>query len=1261
MESSGGQELNNLNESLSRVSSSAMSAVSNLSQTFDSMNTTFTRSMESMSQAAALLDKFTKKLENVGKTSEKVKRSMSKTWVDVVNSDIIKKLEAEEKAFGRLGSGVDRTTKRLEALKKSVADGVIDENQLKQSLQIMDSMDSQLKSLLDKAKKLNSEGLSLDGAKESIQDVSKLAQQLTLLQMQSVATSKALSGINLDTDPLIAQFREMSDSFSDYLKDMQDEGSKYAKTLQDIFSDPIKSGAASDEDKKRWEDLCKSAEQYGGSLEKAGVALMSSKKTQESLAKLNADRVKQTQKVADLEMKANRARAEKAGKGGLMGILSGFQSGGLMGGLSAMGGARDNKIKSILENGSSSAEKLKLAKSMGLNVTQGKDGEYQIQSSFSQVAGRLARNGLKGLGEEGGLGGFKIKNDGSIKALEGLTRSATSSASSVEGLAVGAGEAAVGVEGVAAGAAGAEGAIAGMGGGASAAAAALGPLAIVAAALMGVFKIYSAVMDHAAKNYREVRAFGGVSGILGQGKPGDLENNARKFRRNLVSGGGGALDPYFLTFEKKMSMLGAAQSAGLNAGRMQDEVRSSKFTDKNVESGTLVGTYMQTAAQYAELFGKDLKEASAEMANLHEEVSMSFESIDKFMMNISKSATAAGISNEKFLKITRSLANEQNTYGVSLQSTSRILQVLGQSGAYTSETLKKAFESLRGNDQNISQKVFAAHQLMGNPATLAGVKSSVNSQLQATTSYRDALQKKLSDNTLSEDKKDDLRKELNNLNLAIPRLQVAQEALAKGDTTKFASVIGDLPDQIKHSMTTNQIANLPGNSAFGELLQNGASAEELRKGAESGRFITDLMTKLLGLPSISENINAQLQLLEGSTRASKKLLFGNGETAGADQKAYIEKNKGSLTQALKAAGVEDGDDDKITKLLEGISNGTVTAAEFQAKLYDSNKIGTKTFTKMAAFSQKLVELGLGSEQDIASMKDLLGLSAQKATDTSEKIKAWAEPLLQTGNSWLDNIASIMMIKEKPTWDKVQKERTAVKRTETEAHQSEKVDQASHEVFNGHNKLLELAHKFGVSTKAYTNKQKSGGSAEDLHTQIAFIASETKKAALNKGDKESAAQADQIFQTIEKSKDNYVQATVQKGFVERYRSLGVAPGKFNVNTGIGSTNLFNRVFNETLKDSNGQYLPIAQDIVKSGFMTYGGDKKGYELSSKFFEAPNSKRNEFLSTLPPLLAERLKGMLPDDAKLEGKNSKGDTVTIQVDVKNINTSGPGASRGE
>lgn len=1290
------QELNGLSDSLSRVSSNALSAITSLNQTLASIDAAFSKSAESINKAGALMDKMASKLSNVGKTGERVKRSLSKTWVDVVSADILKKLDAEDKAFGNLANGVDRTTKRFEALKRSVKDGVIGDAQLEQSLNLLDGMDKQLQGLLGTTKKINDEGLSLDGVQDSVRDVTRLKQELLTLQMQSIAAGKALNGIDLDSDPIISQFQEVSSAFKDSMKEIQDEGSKYAKTLKDIFEGSTQGASATDSQKSDWDQIRKLSERYNGDLEKAARSLLLSRRSYSEMEKFNAKREASTRRIADLEVKAAKARVEKAGSGGMLGILSGFQSGGLMGGLSALGEARTNKAKTLLDQNISSQEKLKLAQSMGFNVTQdAKSGEYRIQSTFSQVLGKLAKNGIKGLGEDGGLGGMSFKDDGSIaKALQGVTQGATSSTEALAGVTTGAEGAALGAEGMAAGAAGAEGALVGVGGGATAAAAALGPLAVVAAALMGIFKIYAAVMDHAAKNYREVRGFGGVSGILGQyGRPSDLDQNARRFRTGLVKGGGDELSGYYLTFEKRLAAVNAAQAAGLNAGRMQDEVRGGYF--QRTESGSMTGNYLMASAHYGELVGKDIKEASAEMANFHEELSMSFEGIDSFLMSISKSAVAAGVSNEKFLKITRSLANEQNMYSTSLQSTSRILQVLGQSGAYTSETLKKAFETLRGKDQSMPQRVFAAHQLFQSPESRKAVQATLNDQYEQTKERIGKLEEALNGN-ISEDKKDDIRKELNSLNMALPRLEAAKEAVGKGESgaLDFAALLEDLPDAVKMHVNFNQLAKLPGGSRLGQLLQSGASAADLRRASVDNKFINDPMVQALGLNKVGDQLNAQLQLLEGASRSMKTTLFGSGETAGASQKAFIDKNSGSLIQALKSSGMGE---DQAKGVLDKIKSGELTATGFKKLLYDDKKIQSKDFSRMANLSQKLVDLGIGSENELAGLRTALGASAQKAADTSDKIKAWAEPLMQTGNSFLDMMAGIMRINNKEAYEIWQNERNGRAQQRFQNDTDKDRNKISEGITEVHGNIVDLAKTAGVDSTGFTRAKAATQKAWETYTNEASIDTAARINSANSGGKDNGKdqtldyfidkerkrrlelhdiaakneglELQKLGDAIKAKNPAYAPGVDQAtkdlttlntqqerlhfltGSAQGYQKLRQTTPWYG-NTAEGNSHLLLQMIEDATQ--GGSNTKAVEALVSAGVLSRDKDKFGhYQLDSTWNGDTSSDKFRSLIKIIPGLDKVISGVFGGDDKTSFKTK--DNVTIEVNVKNIITPDP------
>lgn len=732
--------------------------VKDLEIAMTALNVDMGKTVTNLSKTGRGVETLVKQLLSVTDGVKKVKKSLEHTWIDLIDDKVTKKMGDQLRAIKDLAVGTEAFKKKIDNLTRKGSSGfeIMDQNAAKEQFEILEAVESRLKSykatLTDVGK--TKVGLSI-GAGSALQDLNKAEERLKAIRLQTLLVAQSMKdGFDFDTSSLADAIKKMNPEFSKTWDSANKAAEEHFKKVQGFqramvsdSADLKASGLSNSDVNKRLntpevDDKGKVnsiASDTKAALEKLGIDIKyrlvpegDSKPAEIAEFQMINDicekqNLSLEEGVTFLERQVAIAKTlpgidqqvlgierqtldvlsrQEAKKGEILKsqialsresraktAFMGFLDGGFKGGMTAFARSVDTNKQKVISSGIPQDEKAKLLNQLGYKTSTNKDGELQYEAkgltNIVQKLEQVMNKGLSGL----------FKHDSGVIA------------GSAEGAAAG-GEAAEAFAGMASAAEIAEVGLTGLG---TAFSLVLGPIML----LVGAFKLYAAAVDHNAEIYKEVHSMGGLS-AMGAGKTGilDLQKELDDFRKNLINGGG--LDAYNLnTVGKRMDILKAGVGSGLNAGALSMDVKSKYFTGPDPEKLSATAKYMQVTAEVSEILGKDMKESAAEVANLHEELSMSFDSVETFFMNITRSATAAGVSNEKFIKLTRSLANEQVNYGTQLKATSNILELLGSTGAYTSETLSKAVSALLPKkDQTIEQRLVSVKGIMNDPKAL---------------------------------------------------------------------------------------------------------------------------------------------------------------------------------------------------------------------------------------------------------------------------------------------------------------------------------------------------------------------------------------------------------------------------------------------------------------------------------------------------------------------------------------------------------------
>ena len=1006
-------------------------SIKSLGTLLTTFNTTFLHTVTELTAAGKGLDGLVKKLGLASDGVKKAKKSFEHTWTDLLDPAVLKQMAKQIEAFEDLTVGAKEFEDRIASLTKKT-DGLdiefMDSSKVKEQQAVLNALERSVQKIKGSMDAVSRTKLGVaSGAPAAVRDLAQAEERLKAIRMQYALVAKeAKEGLDFNTDPMAGAISKQLDG----VRDLWDTSKKLAAEYYNNIKNMEKMSVSPDVDPNKFKKA------FGDTtVEKVNSDLNNPKLGEENLAKLRqaaedqgieirttlvvdpkAKNAQEIQAMNDIMVEYN-VPAEKASlimqrmvaiskqeeveqkkikilmetkrkiqqditkatlaesQGRLKHTLAGFGEGGFKGGMAAFAKSFSDSKKSILTGAMSMEDRVKLMNQNGfkasMNSQGGMDYEASGMNKISQQLSGFLNKGLKGV----------MENNSALKG----------SMSAAEGAGIEAGEL-----GEAAGGLGELAGVAETAGGAlEVLGAAFSAATIVVGVFIALFKLYAAAVDHTAEKYREVRSFGGVSG-MGAGKTGilDLHKELYDFRINLAKGGGsqlgaGAGDSYYLGMEKRMDILKAASSAGMNAGRMQQNVKEDSFISERPEENNATAKYMQVSAEMAELLGKDLKEAAAEVANLHEELSMSFESVESFFVNITRSATAAGVSNEKFLKLTRSLANEQLNYGTQLMATSRILELLGASGAYTSETLKKAFESLVPEGQNTAQKTVDLSRTL----KIGGERDAIIKQEQAA---------------------------LDTLNAEIKHYSGIAD-----DTSQTKSV----RDEAAKEVGSRQKRAFYKSSFIGNLkshLDMGAAAA--LEGAElSTRFkIAQNSTALSMSPALSKILNtkglagteARAAVAEAGSATNLEYMHQAEEVTGLKKDSMIDMLN-SITRinesggAVMAGGLFDDQGQKkaLPKDLED-----QLGPMFEKLGIDMSKIGTKDeFIKAMSEAGKDLTMGdkaqlminatvaLGQKlgPDMEAVKANTAASGERSTSEADKIIAALLPVAEEANRLLD--------------------------------------------------------------------------------------------------------------------------------------------------------------------------------------------------------------------------------------------------------------------
>ena len=1007
-------------------------SIKSLGTLLTTFNTTFLHTVTELTAAGKGLDGLVKKLGLASDGVKKAKKSFEHTWTDLLDPAVLKQMAKQIEAFEDLTVGAKEFEDRIASLTKKT-DGLdiefMDSSKVKEQQAVLNALERSVQKIKGSMDAVSRTKLGVaSGAPAAVRDLAQAEERLKAIRMQYALVAKeAKEGLDFNTDPMAGAISKQLDG----VRDLWDTSKKLAAEYYNNIKNMEKMSVSPDVDPNKFKKA------FGDTtVEKVNSDLNNPKLGEENLAKLRqaaedqgieirttlvvdpkAKNAQEIQAMNDIMVEYN-VPAEKASlimqrmvaiskqeeveqkkikilmetkrkiqqditkatlaesQGRLKHTLAGFGEGGFKGGMAAFAKSFSDSKKSILTGAMSMEDRVKLMNQNGfkasMNSQGGMDYEASGMNKISQQLSGFLNKGLKGV----------MENNSALKG----------SMSAAEGAGIEAGEL-----GEAAGGLGELAGVAETAGGAlEVLGAAFSAATIVVGVFIALFKLYAAAVDHTAEKYREVKSLGGVSAI-GAGKTGilDLHKELYDFRQNLASGGGsqlgglGAGDHYYLNMEKRLDVLKAASSAGISAGRMQQNVKADSYMTERPEENNATAKYMQVSAEMAELLGKDLKEAAAEVANLHEELSMSFESVESFFVNITRSATAAGVSNEKFLKLTRSLANEQLNYGTQLMATSRILELLGASGAYTSETLKKAFESLVPEGQSTAQKTVDIARTLNRSgerdAILKQERVEIANLEKQVKHYADIA----NDPTKDQSVRDDAAKEVTARQKRLFYANSFVGSLERNDTTGAAAAQEGASLSTRMKFAQNGLAMEQAPALNKVLNAKGLSGDEARAAAaEAGRGtnleVMHQMESVMGMKK-----DALIEIIPALTRINE----GGGQTVGAA--LYDETGvKKDLTKDQQ---------DQLAPIMEklGIDMSKVTSkADLEKAMASAGKDLTMG-EKAALIVQAIEAVGGATTDDMEKLRANTAGSAGRSTPEADKIIGKFLPLAEEANALLD--------------------------------------------------------------------------------------------------------------------------------------------------------------------------------------------------------------------------------------------------------------------
>ena len=994
------------------------------------LNSDFGKMPKSIADAIKNIKELNKGIAATGVESKKTKKNLEETWVDIIDGNIVKTLEKQLKVMRDLTAGADKLGDTVKKVSDEGFD-VFNAKDMVEQVNAIKALDDKVKSLASSASKMaNTDiGIKIKGS-ETVREINLIKREMdTLITKMGLAGSVMEDSFDFNDNIFIDRLKELGKGFDEEWSKIT-EGAKKAKeeiesnlktkytvpTLTTADTGGANPAVISDNLQAKFdtgnldeiniamkalkemgkepiiEEMFTGSEEYAAiykkllptlntgrtNIEKAYIAQKLLTASTKDMGKAYVSVLEGEKAVAKLKEKTARETISRAGKSGAGAFLGGWAQGGFKGGMSAMSDSIDRRRKDLLESGLTKEEKSEGMKKLGYKVSTDKEGNMSYSAGAVTRMAQLQDKGLSGL----------FKNEAG--SLSG-------------GIADGAG-----------------GELAGLGEAAAGASTALMVAAGVIMAAVALFKIWAAVMDHVAKNYREVKKVGGMSGMLGNRELNseiDLRKEAARFRKNLATGGGVDMHPslnkdgFYMLLEKKLEILSAAQGAGISGALMHKDVNSEGYQKEDAENYSAVAKYLQTSATAAELLGKDIKEAAAEVATLHEELSMSFEGVELFLGNITKSAAAAGVSNEKFMKITRGLANEQVNYGTELKNTARLLATLGESGKYTSETLKKAFEALIPDKQTNEQKVVSTMMAMRDKATVEMVKADIQNSLNKLDQREKDLDEIIRKDPKSSAAQDAQKEKFANISKRSGLIE-GKAGWASGNAYQAAGAEQYLSPQAKLL------------KSYGAL---GSQFEQLKGVMKKGGTTEDYMAALRKVPKITrdmlagsaygvneDSIKSLGTMVEGNRGNISKAFFDdNGKTRDAVKSDQLDKDpetKKKYLSILTSTGKFS--DTEAIGLLTDIQAGGARAAKAQETLEGlwKTKDGKTMYgldilqasQKAGDLSAEMVEY---NKSDSQKLKELAKQSNTASTDISDRMKQWMEPYLETANSALADMVS----------------------------------------------------------------------------------------------------------------------------------------------------------------------------------------------------------------------------------------------------------------
>jgi hypothetical protein len=257
------------------------------------------------------------------------------------------------------------------------------------------------------------------------------------------------------------------------------------------------------------------------------------------------------------------------------------------------------------------------------------------------------------------------------------------------------------------------------------------------APIVAFFELLKDGFDMFAKQNRELEGAMAKGGLFANMNPQDLGlDNARNNLKVL-----NPLHPYGLTLERNMKIAGAMANT-YDVADIRD--RGIRNTAGDQFGPGAFGEFQKIAAGSGRLMGFT-DEQSVEMATkLADQYSMTLETTNKFFVETTKDAKAAGLGVTKYLSLIEQVSSQFSHMNKNLMETAAILRQLSKYGVLGTEDMEDFFKAFQSNQPtnfgNAATKMFIAGQM--SPERMKAIQEAQeNAAVGMSAGLNDALNK----------------------------------------------------------------------------------------------------------------------------------------------------------------------------------------------------------------------------------------------------------------------------------------------------------------------------------------------------------------------------------------------------------------------------------------------------------------------------------------------------------------------------------------